>query len=349
VAADVTRLLAASFAAFFMLACGSSSPAPADEPIEFVEPRPYPRPEYRWLSETGLFDDASSGSVSPAARPFEPRFQLWSDGAQKRRWLALPDATQIETSDGNHWQLPIGARLWKEFSLDGVKLETRLIERYGRAKEDYWMGAFVWNTDGTDAEFQSGGQSDIHGTSHDAPPQKQCLSCHNGEPGRVLGFSSLQLAAEAEDPSTWTLQRLSKEQRLTSPPPLAATPATREDVATAALGYLHANCGHCHNPRGTAWPDTQMILRLDADELAPGFPAENTALYASVVSREVQYFRDAEVAYRVTPGDPAASALTVRMNVRGPREQMPPLATELIDADGLTRVSAWIESLSPPH
>jgi hypothetical protein len=37
---------------------------------------------------------------------------------------------------------------------------------------------------------------------------------------------------------------------------LGADPAT-----TAALGYLHANCGHCHNQNGTSWPDTQMMLR----------------------------------------------------------------------------------------
>lgn len=104
--------------------------------------------------------------------------------------------------------------------------------------------------------------------------RERCSTCHNGEPGRLLGFSALQLARESD------LERLDLDQLaalgLLSSPPSGASyslsgsassgDGTDTDTdAAAALGYLHASCGNCHNTRGTAWPDTQMLLRLDAD------------------------------------------------------------------------------------
>ena len=47
----------------------------------------------------------------------------------------------------------------------------------------------------------------------------------------------------------------------------------------------------------------------------------------------------------MVPHDPEASALIQRMQVRGPKEQMPPLATEAVDSDGIAKVKEWIASL----
>ena len=55
-------------------------------------------------------------------------------------------------------------------------------------------------------------------------------------------------------------------------------------VTSAALGYLHANCGHCHNPGGTARPDTDMDLRLAVSDAQP----EDTAAYRSTIGIELQ-------------------------------------------------------------
>ncbi|MEP6653286.1 MAG: hypothetical protein ABJA82_08005 [Myxococcales bacterium] len=50
---------------------------------------------------------------------------------------------------------------------------------------------------------------------------------------------------------------------------------------------------------------------------------------------------------RVTPGDPDASALVARMQIRGTDDQMPPLATEVVDPTGLGLLRRWIASLAP--
>ena len=45
--------------------------------------------------------------------------------------------------------------------------------------------------------------------------------------------------------------------------PLSHPASTTFAAPSAALGYLHANCGHCHNPAGGAWSNSSMVLRLD--------------------------------------------------------------------------------------
>ena len=145
-------------------------------------------------AETGLYDDPSTQAVTTEAAAFEPTYRLWSDAASKRRWVRLPPGTQIDSTDMDHWVLPIGTKLWKEFSRGGTLLETRLIERYGEGAEDYWMGAFVWNAEQTEATLAVDGAHDINGTTHDAPAQDQCGACHRGDMGRVLGLSALQMS-----------------------------------------------------------------------------------------------------------------------------------------------------------
>jgi cytochrome c553 len=242
----------------------------------------------------------------------------------------------------DRWTFPIGTKLWKLFSHGANKLETRLIERYGPGPDDYWMGSFVWNAEGTDAVFAVDGAQNINRTDHDAPAQKLCPACHNGDDGRVLGFSAMQLSRTPEGP---TLSDVAARGWLTDPPPAGAdyTPPG-DDVVSSALGYLHANCGHCHNPHGTSWPDTQMNLRLRVADKKP----EDTPAYQSAVGQKLNYYvRHPGVTLRIAPGDPASSAVIVRMSTRAPREAMPPLATEFTDMTGIATVTRWIASL--PH
>ena len=307
-------------------------------------PVAYPKPVYGLLSETGLFDDPTIRRVTTQAMAFEPTYRLWSDAATKRRWVRLPPGTRIETADMDHWLFPIGTKLWKEFSLDGVLLETRLIERYGDGPEDYWFGAFVWNAEQTDAALAPDGQADINGTAHDAPAQDKCGACHRGDLGRVLGLSALQLSRPPGGAQAGpTLVELAARDLLTVPPPAEQPPYAipGDATAVAALGYLHANCGHCHNENGTSWPDTQMVLRLGTGE----HDVATSGLYRSIVGHALQYWRGGAITERVVAGYPEISAIVARMSVRGNDDQMPPLATELVDPEGLAAVRAWIGAL----
>jgi len=308
-----------------------SDAALSHQPPAYVPPEVTPPGEDDdtpfYLSQTGLYTDIAEHELAPDLLAFEPRYALWSDGAEKQRWLRLPAGTQIDTRDADHWSFPVGAMLFKEFSLAGKRIETRLIMRIGEGPRDYFMGAFLWNEDESDARFVRDGMENVRGTAHDVPRVKNCFTCHDGEPGRVLGFSAVQ-------------QREVAAELLTRPPARAFV-VPGDAVAQNALGYLHANCGHCHNLNGTSWPDTDLDLRLILSDVR----VEDTAAFRSSVGVELNAFQDGEVELRIAPGDTEHSGLHFRMSMRGPMKQMPPLATELVDDEGLALVRAWIDSL----
>lgn len=303
-----------------------------DEPDAAVQPH---FPPYQRLSETGLFVDGQR--VAPRIEEFVPRYALWTDGAKKRRWISFPAGGKIAASDPAHWELPIGTTLWKEFrDPDGRLLETRVIERIGPGSgdDDYWMGAFVWLADGSDAELAADGATNILGTNHDVPSRTQCGTCHRGEVGRALGFSALQLSG-----SGGGLRLANLSSRLDVPVADYAIPG--DPITRDALGTLHANCGHCHNDRGAARPDVNMTLQLGLNATIPS----ETSIWKNTVGVGLAKYQHAGLSKRVVPGDASSSAVIVRMASRVRGEQMPPLGTEQVDTNAVAVVSAWIDAL----
>lgn len=297
------------------------------------------------LSQTGLYADFARRIVAPGLVPFEPTHELWSDGARKRRWIELPAGATIDTSDMDHWSFPVGTRAFKEFSRNGVPLETRLIERTGPGPDDYWMGAFIWRSDGTDAVHAVDGARDVNGTDHDVPATKDCAACHGGAPGKLLGFSAVQLSGGrgGDAGSGASLEGLVAAGRLSAPPGAATAPfvAPGPPEVARALGYLHANCGHCHDRKGLAYRDTDLVLRLSVSDRQP----DTTGAYRTAIGVKMQKTRANGAPLRITPGDPAASGVIGRMNSRERVDQMPPLATEHVDPLGVDIVSTWIRAL----
>ena len=311
-------LLLASVAG--LIGCSDPPTAPPD-----AEVLPTVMPER--LSETGMYTDIAAKKLSPRLTEFTPNNVLWSDGAEKHRYYQLPAGAMIDSTDMNHWRFPVGTKFFKEFARDGKRLETRLIWRIadtGNREADTLVGSFVWNDDESDAVFVKDGQQDLRGTDHDAPAADTCWRCHIGEPGNILGLSALQLGNVDGMP-------------LSSPPPAG----TRYGAPIPALGYLHANCGHCHNPSGGAWADSHMILRLDVNET----DAATTQIMQTTVNAPLEQWINHGFTYRIVPNDPSQSALLYRMTQRTMYVQMPPLATEHTDDTGIAAIQSWIQSL----
>lgn len=324
--------LARAVLALAAVSCGRGSDAPPAEPGAAVASGMAwwagLDGEELWLSQTGLYEDIARQRIAPDAVAFQPRFQLWSDGAEKRRWLRLPAGARVDSSAPDHFQLPAGAVVFKEFAREGKRLETRVLARTGTGPRDYFLGAFIWNEEESDALWTPEGAKDVRGTTHDVPSSKRCGTCHDGEPGRLLGLSALQLP---ELPA----------ELLTHALPSGTLPG--EPGTQAALGYLHANCAHCHNPRGSAYPDTDLDLRLSSSDTSP----DTTRAQLTTLRVPLQFFRRTSARWRVAPGAPEQSALLERMSQPDPQIRMPPLGTEQIDGAGVAVIRAWIESLSP--
>ncbi|WP_437817607.1 PQQ-dependent sugar dehydrogenase [Sorangium sp. So ce1078] len=328
---------AASSTAASSTAASSSTGASSSADDACADPAalpPDPLPPER-LSETGLYADIKTRSRAANTVEFRPVYELWSDGAAKRRFVYLPRCSTIDTSDMDHWSLPVGTRFWKEFRADGVAVETRLIHRFGPGIDDWVFAAYAWDPSGNDAFLVEDGVEDARGTAHDIPRTADCWECHGKLPERILGFSALQLSHHGPGE---TITSLSNAGWLTVPRPGGVRPPG-DATAAAALGYLHANCGNCHNDTGVATLRTRL--------LAANTTVESTDTYKTGVGVTPSFWEPG-VVHRITAGDPESSAVVRRMAHRGSRAQMPTIGSEAVDAAGLATVRAWIEDLRPP-
>lgn len=314
------------------------------------------------LADTGLFADAAARTISKDALPFEPQYPLWTDGAQKSRWITLPRGTSIDASDADHWVFPAGTRLWKQFTFaagerpEGASkaaVETRFMML--RADGTWLYATYVRTPAGDDVLAPPDGVRDYCATAdgkhHDVPGHGDCRLCHEGTRMPVLGFSALQLspdrdplAPNAAAPRAGAvdlpalvargLLRNLDRAHLQSPPRIAArTPAER-----AALGYLHGNCSNCHNGDG---PLHRLGLRFDHPLAATAPPA-----LASTVGVAGSFTRGAAT-QRVVPGAPACSTLFLRVSAMDPLTQMPPFGRHLVDRNAVALLEQWIRTDLP--
>lgn len=296
------------------------------------------------LSKTGLYADMASQTLAAGVTEYRPKYELWSDGAVKRRFVYLPPNTTIDTSEMDRWVYPVGTKLWKEFKRDGVRVETRLIQKYLDANQrgKWFMAAFIWNQGQTEADIAKDGMMNASGTPHDVPDTKTCGECHSNVYDRVLGFSALQLSHTFEGPN---LMQLATQGKLTHPP-TAPFALPGSEAQQNALGYMHANCGTCHNPN-SQHAALNMEFWLTGPSLAR---VEDTTTYTTTVGKETQSMEKpvGDVGVRLTPKDPDKSAIMQRMTLPiGVKSHMPQIATEITDEQGVALVRAFIQSLEP--
>ncbi|HSC88725.1 MAG TPA: hypothetical protein VLC09_15695, partial [Polyangiaceae bacterium] len=281
--------------------------------------------------------DSDMTTLAAGVLEFAPRFPLYSDGADKTRWVWLPDGATIDTSNPDYWIFPVGAKLWKEFNRDGVRVETRLTEK--RPDGTWWRVAYQWREDQSDADAVPDGVQNASGTDHDIPSSNDCVTCHGATRGGVLGFSALQL--EHDDTPT-NLDDVAGLGWLSAAVTVPAIPGNA--IETAALGYLHANCGTCHNPTG-GLTRVDMDLRLRLETLTGA--VTETPAYLTAVDQPISVTDAAAPGgnQRIASGEPNASAVYLRMHSRGELYSMPQLGTEVIDDAGSQAVYDWIDAL----
>jgi len=339
-----TGRLLAWLAGGVFLAAGLSHAAQAPQPLPSS------------LHDTGLYAEASGLRVRPENRHFTPQYPLWSDGATKHRWISLPAGQSIDASHAVVWDFPRGTKLWKEFSVDGRRVETRMIERLDDG--NWRFSAYAWNDEQSDATLVPSDKSRTvslpGGRKYRIPSEADCRACHAGAAVPVLGFSALQLSADrdplaphaepahADDLNLHEL--IDKRMLVGLPRELAETPpriAAPTPAGRAVLGYLHANCGQCHvDPKlsGSAVP-VELQLAQDPSDAAAGAKTIRTLLDSESRYRSA----GAEHSRLIVPGDSQAGTLLARMRSRDPRIQMPPLGSAIPDLEAIVLIEYWIE------
>jgi uncharacterized repeat protein (TIGR03806 family) len=295
------------------------------------------------LSETGCVDPSNPSRPAAGLIPFDVNAGLWSDGAEKERWLAIPDGTTIAVQPDGDFDFPAGSVLVKTFWIGGKRIETRLFVRH---EDGDWAGyTYEWREDQTDAELlPSGKTKTVGGQAWQFPSRSQCVQCHTAAAGRSLGPEVGQLNKEMVYPST---NRRANQLRTLDHvglfgAPLGAPvealdaypdPFGGDAVERRARAYLHSNCAGCHRPDGPG--RGSMDLRY-ATTLAD---MEVCGVDPGMGDLGVQG------AKLVSPGEPGKSLVPLRMRAMGVH-RMPPLSSALVDDEGAKLVEAWIEGLN---
>ncbi len=295
------------------------------------------------LSATGCVSGADASKPAAGLIPYDVAAPFWSDGATKERWLAIPNGTSISVGADGDFTFPSGTVLMKHFRLNGALVETRLFMRH---PDGDWAGyTYEWNAQHTDATLVQGGKTVAIGTQNWIfPSGDDCLRCHTSAAGYALGLESAQLNHDFTYASTGRtaneLRTLDDVVMFTTPlgdpaaQPVLPDPLGTAPLAERARAYLHTNCSQCHRPGGpTAVP---MDLRYSTALASTG------ACDALPQSGDLGIGAAARI---IAPGSAANSVLLARMNRRD-ANQMPPLATNVVDTAGVQLICDWIASLT---
>jgi uncharacterized repeat protein (TIGR03806 family) len=297
------------------------------------------------LSEFGLFTDLATRTPASRMIRYDLETALFSDYAEKERYLYLPEGAQAKYDPDKAFDLPVGAALVKTFGYraGGVfkPIETRLLLH----RASGWAALpYVWNAAGTDADLKRAGTripvtfKDPSGASHSisyaVPNQNQCKDCHALD-GRItpIGVKARYLNHDGQ------LEKLIAGGMLDRLPPDAPRIARWDDraapVEDRARAYLEINCAHCHNPAGAA---SNSGLFLDWRQRDPG------AL--GILKRPVAAGRGSgEHDFAIQPGASDASILVYRMESTDPGIAMPELGRATVHKEGVALVREWIEAM----
>ena len=298
------------------------------------------------LACTGLYADFATKEVAGNALAYTPSSPLWSDGAQKQRWIELPPATQIDISNPDEWTFPVGTKLFKEFRVDGKRVETRMFQK---AASNYWVYAtYAWNSDDSAATINFGGPVAVGdgGTTWNIPTNDDCDECHRGRQDRILGFEQVGLGLPGAQ--GLTLAQLA-EMGLVTPAPANVSLTIGDDgtgLDALTLGWIHVNCGvTCHNanPQAAGY-GAGMLLRLDPTQL-DGTPPNAATWDILSTTIDVPCVSGSLVGQpRIRPGNAAGSVIYQLIDQRGAL-QMPPIASVEVDTGDVAVVASWIQSM----
>ena len=295
------------------------------------------------LSATGCFAPGDATKPGDALIPYDLISTLWSDGADKKRYMALPDGQVIRVLDDGDWDFPIGTVLIKTFSVGGKRIETRLFMRHD---DGGWAGySYEWNDAGTDATLlPASKQKNLGSQNWTYPSRTQCLQCHTNAANGALGPDTTNMnrdeiypATNRVSPQLATLEHIGLfGGHLPHGPPAIgafASPAdATQGIEARARAYLHTNCSHCHRPGGggqgpmdlrwtTPFADTKTCNQPNSQGVING---------ASVI---------------IAPGIPARSVMAQRIHATDSK-RMPPVAVSIPDPLGTQLIDDYISSIA---
>ena len=335
-AAGLLMLACAAFGAALSHATVIDAPAVNEAAITGVA---FPRT----LSDYRFFADGARQMPNGAVTPYVLNTPLWSDGADKLRFIYLSEGTQLTADGDGLLQFPVGAAIIKTFAF-GEGADRRLIEtRVLLHRAEGWVALpYRWNAEQTEATLAlAGGRIDLttpagEAISYAIPNKNQCKTCHSKD-GQVI-----PIGPKARNLSGEWLGQMAKAGQLDAVPAGADSLPNWANRAAApsaplARAYLDVNCAHCHQPGGSA-SNSGLDLRWEqSDPHAIGIFKRPVAAGRGAGGHE----------FSVLPGQPDRSILLYRMDSAEPGIAMPELGKASVDKEGVAIVRRWITEMKP--
>ena len=294
------------------------------------------------LTDTGCVNPTDPTQPAAGLIPYTINEPFWSDGAEKTRYLALPNNQRVSVAADGDFVFPNNTVLVKNFRLLDRLIETRLFMRGGNG---IWRGySYRWNANQTQATLLSDARDEDYGSvTWHYPSRAECNVCHTAAAGFTLGPEGAQLSGEfiypgtgitANQLHTWESIGLFASPLTTAQRNLflPSSDDTQYSISQRARSYLHSNCSNCHRPQGP----TQVSLDLRYTTSLAQTGACNT-----VPSTTDLGIQNARV---IAPGASERSVLLQRM-IATNNNRMPPISSHVVDEEGTELIAEWINTL----
>lgn len=294
----------------------------------------------RTLEEYGFFIHADAQLPTLGVVPYELNTPLWSDGADKLRFIYVPEGAKIEANGDGLLQFPVGTAIIKTFAF-GEGEERRLIEtRLLLHRADGWVALpYRWNEDQTEATLALAGARvpitapNGEEISYRIPNKNQCKACHS------LDGVVLPIGPKARNLSPALLAGLEQSGKLAAAPkvgkPMPLWRDANASTGARARAYLDVNCAHCHRPGGGASNSGLDLTWEQDDPFALGINKPPVAAGRGAGGLLVS----------IEPGAPEKSILVHRMDSAEPGVAMPELGRSTIDHEAVALMREWIAEM----
>jgi uncharacterized repeat protein (TIGR03806 family) len=335
----------------------------------------------RKLSETGLFASTRDLKPMPGLIPYTVNAQLWSDGALKERYLALPGDSRIGYNEIEYpqpspgaprgWRFPDGTVLVKTFFLETEKgnpasrrrLETRLLhfQKLAGTEEvgdQFWQGyTYVWNDEQTEAVLADAAGLDRKFTIKDAqapggqreqtwhfPSRAECIMCHTMPAKFALGVNTLQLNKDHDYGGVVANQLRTLDHLGIFTKPLPEQP----ELLPRLYDYTDEKIDLPKRARSYLHANCSIChMKWGGGNAEFLLLATHPLNELGVVNTKPAHGNfKIDDARLLVPGDPEHSLIYTRMKARTLEEgRMPRVASLLVDEKGVKLIGDWIRGL----
>ena len=309
------------------------------------------------LSAYGFFEDMQSQLPSENVLPYALESALFSDYADKLRFIYLPDKGFAKNVPDKVFDFPNGTALIKTFAylnnhtnsnLPAQLLETRLLIK----KDGEWSNiSYVWNESQNEAFLSIAGKTiltkfvnnngGLQDVRYRVPNINQCKECHQankeitpiGPKSRNLNIVYAYQEGSMNQLEKWhELGWIDNNYQTKSMVDWADQNASLDGRARS---YLDINCGHCHIEGGSADTSGLYLSFNENRKISLGFYKKPVA--TGRASNNLKY--------SIVPGKPEESILLYRMQSLDPGIMMPESGRALQHSEAIELVSKWIKNL----